>query len=95
MLENSENVPTQRTPPVTTKEPKTKVGNNPLRPSLPNSERPPVKRLGPYEFCLEQKIGSGMSGDAYVGVDSKSCELVCVKVVDLAVFKSAEQQGLL
>lgn len=66
----------------------------PLQPSLPNSEQRAVKRLGKFEFCLDQKIGSGMSGDAYVGVDTERCELVCVKVIDREAFRT-EQQLLL
>lgn len=54
-----------------------------------------LKRLGPYEFCISQRIGSGMTGDAYVGMNTETFELVCVKVVDREVFKTAEQQRLL
>jgi hypothetical protein len=28
-----------------------------------------MKRLGKYEFSIDQKIGSGMTGEAYVGVN--------------------------
>ena len=31
---------------------------------------------------MDQKVGSGMSGDVYVGIDTKSQQLVCIKVVD-------------
>ena len=54
----------------------------PLRPSPPNSEKRPIKKLGHYEFSMDQRIGSGMSGDVYVGADTKTQELVCIKVVD-------------
>lgn len=54
-----------------------------------------MKRLGPYEFSIDQKIGSGMTGDAYVGMNTETFELVCVKIVDRAVFKTANQQLLL
>lgn len=36
-----------------------------------------------------------MSGDAYVGVNTETYELVCVKVVDREVFKTADQKLLL
>jgi serine/threonine protein kinase len=36
-----------------------------------------------------------MTGDAYVGMNTETFELVCVKVVDREVFKTAEQRRLL
>lgn len=44
---------------------------------------------------MDQKLGSGMSGDAYFGVDTETYQLVCVKVVDRAVYKTCEQKKLL
>ena len=38
---------------------------------------------------MDQKLGSGMSGDVYVGLDTSTFELVCVKVVDRAVYKTS------
>lgn len=43
-----------------------------LQPSPPNSEKRALKRLGPYEFSIDQKIGSGMTGDAYVGMNTET-----------------------
>jgi hypothetical protein len=42
----------------------------PLRPSPSNEEKRDVKRLGKYEFSMDQKLGSGMSGDAYLGINT-------------------------
>ena len=69
-----------------------------LRPSPPNEERKPtpaLKKLGKYEFSMDQRLGSGMSGDAYAGIDTDTHQLVCVKVVDRAVYTTPEQQALL
>lgn len=57
-------------------------------PSPPNEEKRDVKKLGKYEFSMDQKLGSGMSGDAYVGINTETYELVCVKVIDRAVYKT-------
>lgn len=54
-----------------------------------------VRHLGKYEFGLEQRLGSGMSGDVYLGVDTETHQLVCVKVVDRAVYTTPEQKKLL
>ncbi len=98
-MQNVENRPLpQALSPANEKNPKEHKNRHPtapLQPSLPNSEKRSFKRLGPYEFSIDQKIGSGMSGDAYVGVNTDSYELVCVKVVDREVFKTAEQKLLL
>lgn len=67
----------------------------PLRPSPPNSEKRTVKRLGKYEFSMDQRLGSGMSGDVYIGMDTETYELVCVKVIDRAIFKTPQQRLLL
>lgn len=37
---------------------------------------------------MDQRIGSGMTGDAYVGINTQNRELVCIKIVDRAVFKT-------
>jgi len=37
---------------------------------MANSEKRVTKKLGKYEFSMEQKLGSGMSGDVYVGFDT-------------------------
>lgn len=66
-----------------------------MRPSPPNSEKRAFKKLGHYEFCTEQRLGSGMSGDAYVGIDTQTSQLVCVKVVDRAVYTTPQQKQLL
>ncbi len=44
---------------------------------------------------MDQKIGSGMTGDAYVGINTKTRELVCIKIVDLSVFKTSNEKLLL
>lgn len=78
-----------------TKEHHEKQAGVPLRPSPPNSEKRAVTKLGKYQFSMDQKLGSGMSGDAYFGVDTETYQLVCVKVVDRAVYKTCEQKKLL
>ncbi len=47
-----------------------------------------TKKLGKFEFSLDQKLGSGMAGDAYVGINTENGELVCVKVIDKELFKT-------
>lgn len=44
---------------------------------------------------MEQRLGSGMSGDVYVGINTESYQLICVKVIDRAIFKTPEQKILL
>lgn len=44
---------------------------------------------------MDQRLGSGMSGDVYIGMDTDTYELVCVKVVDRAVYKTPQQRQLL
>lgn len=40
-------------------------------------------------------MGSGLTSDAYVGIDKENKELVCVKVVDRETFKDQNQRQLL
>lgn len=40
-------------------------------------------------------MGSGLTSDAYVGINKENNELVCVKVVDREVFKNDSQKALL
>ncbi len=42
----------------------------PLTPYENNIQIPMVKKLGKYEFSLDQKLGSGMAGDVYVGINT-------------------------
>jgi hypothetical protein len=63
-------------------ETKVKSKGVPLQPSSPNTEKKSIKKLGPYEFSMDQRIGSGMTGDAYVGINTQNHELVCIKIVD-------------
>ena len=44
---------------------------------------------------MDQRIGSGMSGDVYVGADTSNHQLVCIKVVDREVYKTPQQKKLL
>lgn len=70
-------------------QPNDKCNNNALKPSPTNLEKWPMKKLGKYEFSFDQKIGSGLSADAFVGINIENNELVCVKVVDRAIFKTS------
>jgi len=54
----------------------------PLTPYDTNLQLPMVKKLGKYEFSLDQKLGSGMAGDVYAGINTQTGEIVCVKVID-------------
>ena len=67
----------------------------PLTPCDTNTQLPMVKKLDKYEFSLEQKLGSGMAGDVYVGINTENGELVCVKVIDKELFKNVKQQTML
>ena len=60
----------------------------PLMPYNNNFGIPMIKRLGKYEFSLDQKLGSGMAGDVYIGVNLETAEIVCVKVIDKQLFKT-------
>lgn len=44
----------------------------PLKESPPNYEKRLTKKLGQYEFSMDEKIGSGMTGDAYVGINTET-----------------------
>ena len=38
--------------------------------SISQPTQPLTKTLGKYEFSLDQKIGSGLTGDVYVGINT-------------------------
>lgn len=42
----------------------------PLTPHDSNIQIPMIKKLGKYQFQLGQKLGSGMAGDVYIGVNT-------------------------
>ena len=44
---------------------------------------------------MDQRIGSGMTGDAYVGINTQTHELVCIKIIDRSIFKTSNEQLLL
>lgn len=65
MFENQENEANQKKAPT---EPML-----PFRPVSPNGNLVgKVKELGKYEFSLDQKLGSGLTSDAYVGINKEN-----------------------
>jgi hypothetical protein len=69
--------------------------NQPFHPIPPNFSSPlSMRELGLYEFSFDWKLGSGLTSDAYMGRHRTTGEMVCVKVVDLHVFKDERQRKM-
>lgn len=54
-----------------------------------------LKQLGKYEFSFDQKLGSGLTSEAYIGIEKENQKPVCVKIIDRQVFKNETQKALL
>ena len=67
----------------------------PLRSCPPNTAQRTMKKLDRYEFSFEDRLGAGTTSNVYVGQDTQTRALVCVKVIDLQVYKSDRQKEML
>lgn len=50
--------------------------------------RDSIKQIGQYEFSFDQKLGSGLTSDAYIGYHKDTLKLVCIKIIGREVFKN-------